>query len=50
MRSTQNPDEEILTFVAEAIILPSIFWGVILTARALKIACEMIDDSWGQKT
>ena len=44
MRSTQNPYEQLSKFVAEANILPSIFWGSILTAQALKIAYEMIEE------
>ncbi len=47
MRSTQNPYEHLSKFVAEAIILPSIFWGIFLTAKALKIAYEMIEEYWG---
>ena len=44
MRRTQNPYEQLSKFVAEAIILTSIFWGIILTATALRIAYEMIEE------
>ena len=44
MSSSYNPYEQILKFAAEAIILTSIFWGVILTTKALKIAHEMIEE------
>ena len=45
MSNAKNPYEQMLKFVAEAIILTSIFLGVILTTKALKIACEIIEDS-----
>ena len=44
MSNAKNPYEQILKYVAEANIFTSIFFlGVILTAKALKIACEMIE-------
>jgi len=45
MRSTQNPYEQFLKFVAEAIIRASISLRAILTTKALKIAYEMIEGS-----
>ena len=45
MSNAKNPYEQILKFVAEAIILTSIFLGVILTSKAVKIAYEMIEES-----
>ena len=45
MSSTKNPYEQILKFVAEAITLISIFLGVTLITKALKIAYEMIEES-----
>ncbi len=45
MSNAKNPYEQILKFVAEAIILASIFLGVILTTKALKISCEIIEES-----
>ena len=45
MSNAKNPYEQMLKFVAEAIILTSIFLGVILTTKALKIACEIIEES-----
>jgi len=45
MSNTHKPYEHILKFAAEAIILTSILWGVILTTKALKIAYEMIEES-----
>ena len=47
MRSTQNPYEQLLKFGAEAIILHSIFGGIILTANALRIAYDMIEEFKG---
>ena len=44
MSGSYNPYEQILKFAAEAIILTSIFLGVILTTIALKIAFEMIEE------
>ena len=38
MSNAKNPYEQMLKFVPEAIILTSIFLGVILTTKALKIA------------
>jgi len=45
MSNAKNPYEQMLKFVAEAIILTSIFLGVILTSKAVKIAYEMIEES-----
>mgnify|MGYP001187990851 CR=1 FL=1 len=45
MSSDQNSYEQIFKFVAEAIILTSIFLGVILTTKVLKIAYEIIEES-----
>ena len=45
MSNAKNPYEQILKFVAEAIILTSIFLGVILTTKALKIGYEIIEES-----
>ena len=45
MSNTKNPYEQMLKFVAEAIILTSIFLGVILTTKSVKIAYEMIEES-----
>ena len=44
MSNAKNPYEQILKFVAEAIILTSIFLGVILTTKVLKIAYEIIEE------
>ena len=44
MSSSHNPYGQILKFAAEAVILTSIFWGVILTTKALMIAYEMIEE------
>ena len=44
MSNAKNPYEQMLKFVAEAIILTSIFLGVILTTKALKIASEIIEE------
>ena len=43
MSNAKNPYEKVSKFVAEANILTSIFLGVILTTKALKIAYEMIE-------
>ena len=43
MSNAKNPYEQISKFVAEANILTSIFLGVILTTKALKIAYAMIE-------
>ena len=45
MSNAKNPYEQMLKFVAEAIILTSIFLGVILTTKALKSAYENIEES-----
>ena len=45
MSNAKNPYEQMLKFVAEAIILTSIFLGAILTTKALKIAYEIIEES-----
>ena len=45
MSDAKNPYEQMLKFEAEAIILTSIFLGVILTTKALKIAYEIIEES-----
>ena len=45
MSNAKNPYEQMLKFVAEAIILTSFFLGVILTTKALKIAYEIIEES-----
>ena len=45
MSNAKNPYEQMLKFVAEAIILTSIFLGVILPTKALKIAYEIIEES-----
>ena len=50
MSSDQNPYDQIIKFTAEAIILTSIFLGAIVTTKALKIACEIIEVSKEQET
>ena len=45
MSNTKNPYEQMLKFVAEAIILTFIFLGVISTTKALMIAYEIIEES-----
>ena len=45
MSNAKNPYEQMLKFVAEAIILTSIFLGVILTTKAVNIAYEIIEES-----
>ena len=45
MSNAKNLYEQMLNFVAEAIILTSIFLGVISTTKALKIAYEIIEGS-----
>ena len=45
MSNAKNPYEQMLNLVAEAIILTSVFLGVILTKKALKIAYEIIEES-----
>jgi hypothetical protein len=45
MSNAKNPYEQMLKFVAEAIMLTSIFLGSILTKKALKIAYEIIEES-----
>ena len=47
MISYQNPYEQILNFVAQAVILTSIFLAIILTTKGLKIAYELIEGSKG---
>ena len=42
MSNAKNPYEQFSNFVAEANILNSIFFGVILSTKAWKIANEMI--------
>ena len=49
MISYQNPYEQILNFVAQAVILNSIFLVIIFTTKGLKIAYELIEGSKGQK-
>ena len=44
MSNAKNPYEQMLTFVAEAIIITSFFWGFIVTTKALKIAYEIIEE------
>ena len=44
MSSDQNSYEQIFSFVAEAIILTSIFLGVIVNTKALKIGYEIIEE------
>ena len=43
MSNAKNPYEQISKLVADTNILTSIFLGVILTTKALKIAYEMIE-------
>ena len=45
MSNAKNPYEQMLKFVGEAIILTSIFLGVILTTKAVKISYEIIEES-----
>ena len=47
MSSYQNPYEQILNFVAQAVILTSIFLAIILITKGLNIAYELIEGSKG---
>ena len=45
MSNAKNPYEQRIKFVAEAIMLTSIFLGIILKKNVLKIAYEIIEES-----